>query len=59
MPVIFGLVVDAVAVDSHRRCGALRSRSEIMEGVYAVGLDEARRTRAQQRAVFVHESDII
>ena len=59
MPVIFGFVVDAVAVDSHRRCGALRSRREITEGQYITGLDEMWKTRAQYRAVFVHDSDII
>ena len=57
----FGLVDAAVAVDSHRRDGALRWRCETAKEALhnGVGLKELRDTWKQQRVVYVEGRDMI
>ena len=56
---IFGFVVGAAAVDSHRRAGALRSCCEIASRDNGMRLDDCRRFRAQHRDVDVYDNDIV
>ena len=52
--------VDAAAVDSHRRDGAVRWRCEMDEAAHGeLGLRKVRNVRAQQRAVDVEDRDMV
>ena len=59
MPEILGFDVDAAAVDSHLRIGACLECREYAEGARQIGLGGFRITRAQHRAEYGEESDIV